>query len=262
MSAEWKQLLAQAIDTLGQAEVARRLKLSPATISMAQGDKYPASTDNIEAKVLEIFGGKKMEAIPAGYMKDAKGRLVLMSDITPLEQQRDALAKELAAKATELSLMMEDGKKSMLAEISAHIQLAAEEYHVSIGGESGACTLLSYDGLIKVERLYSRHLAVNERAAVAKELVERYASSVASELDGETKRLVRAGLRVDEKGQLSASALLYLARRIKSSSQEWQAAVAAINDAVTTESGNPYVRISIRDDKGNYNQIPLDFSAV
>ena len=210
------------------------------------------------------YGTKEqdMEQMPEGYMKNSRGHLVLNGDVPLLDRQRDQVVHEMLGQAMSLSGVMAESKRRWLETIQAHVQLAAEQYDVKVGGESGAVTLTSFDGSIKVERQYSRMLVVNERVAVAKELVERYAASVSSELDGDTKRLIRAVFRVDEKGNFSATSLLSLARRIKSESPEWQAAVAAINDAVTSEYGEPYVRFYVRDDQGNYQQIPLDFSGV
>lgn len=200
--------------------------------------------------------------VPAGYRKNSRGHLVPEADVSPLDRQRDDLVHEIFVRAQILSKGMAESKKNWLSAIQAHLQLAAEKYQVTVGGGSGNVTLLSYDGLIKIERQHSRRLVVNERVAIAKELVERHVVSLSTELTGDTKRMVRAAFRMDEKGNYSATALLSIARRMKSEAPEWQAAVAAINDAVTTEYGDPYVRVYIRQDDGTYQQLSLDMSEV
>jgi len=259
---DWTAVLNEAIAALGQAEVARRLGVSVSTVSLAKRGEYPASTGNIEAKVMETLGGKKMEKIPEGYKKDHRGHLVPLTDISDLDQQRDTVVTAMLDSARDLADYMRQVKQEWLDTIQAHVQLAADQYRVTIGGKSGNVALQSFDGSIRVERLHSRRLEVNERVVVAKELVSRHVESLSGDLAEETKRLVRAAFRCDDQGNFSPSALLSLARRVKSQSESWQQAVAAINDAVTTEYGEPYVRFSVRQADGSYQQIPLDMAAV
>lgn len=56
MSAAWLEILRQQVSTKGQAAVARELGVSPTTISQVIGGKYPASTENIEKKIMRIYG--------------------------------------------------------------------------------------------------------------------------------------------------------------------------------------------------------------
>jgi hypothetical protein len=262
MMAPWTELLAQAIATHGQAEVARLLGLSPSTISMVSRGEYPAATDNIEAKVLLTFSGDQVPPIPVGYLRNARGHLVPLSDVTPLELQADTLARDIESRARALSQMMADTKQSWLTELAAHVQLAADQYQADITGRSGTVAIQSFDGAIRVERQYSRALVVNERVSIAKELVDRYVRAQSDKMDPEQKSLIIAATRVDDQGNYSASALLSLARRIKSSSPDWQKAVSAINDSVSTVYGDPYVRVYLRGQDDSYKQIPLDFPAV
>ena len=261
---EWKQLLMQAIEKCGQAEVARRIGVDESTISLVARDKYPASTSKVAAKVLSAFGapGQVQPPVPEGYKRDHRGRLVPASDISALDHERDDLVAEMLGQAQELAATIRQYKQAWLSTIQAHVQLAAEQYRVQIGGDSGNVSLHAYDGSIRVERLHSRRLVVNERVVVAKELVSRHVESLSGDLVEETKRLVRAAFRCDDQGNFSASSLLSLARRVKSNAPSWQAAVAAINDAVTTEYGDPYVRVSVREEDGSFRQIPLDITAV
>lgn len=52
----WLDLLKQAEDAANITQVAARLKVSRTTISLVLAGKYPANTDRIAARVLDVYG--------------------------------------------------------------------------------------------------------------------------------------------------------------------------------------------------------------
>lgn len=52
----WLTLLKQACDQTSMTEVAEKLDISRTTISLVISGKYPAKTDKIETKVLNVYG--------------------------------------------------------------------------------------------------------------------------------------------------------------------------------------------------------------
>ncbi|WP_310598817.1 helix-turn-helix transcriptional regulator [Desulfobulbus sp.] len=52
----WLQILRQRTEIVGRAEVAREMAVSPATISLLLSGKYPASTEQMQARVMKIYG--------------------------------------------------------------------------------------------------------------------------------------------------------------------------------------------------------------
>jgi hypothetical protein len=52
----WKQVLANQVDVKSAGVVARELGISTTTVSLVLSGKYGASTDNIERKVIAIYG--------------------------------------------------------------------------------------------------------------------------------------------------------------------------------------------------------------
>lgn len=259
----WLTLLVEAVQAEGsQAAVARKIGYSPATVSGLLKGTYGSSTEAVAQKIMEVYGMETQKKIPEGCVENAKGDFVLKTKLTALEIQRDELTREMLAKAKALAATMAREKQTWLEAIAAHIQLAAEQYQTKIEGKIGNVSLTSYDGSIRIERQFSRTLVANERVAVAKELVERYITRRTSEMSEEDRNFMRAAFRVDDKGNFSATALLSMARKVKSTAPEWQAALAAINDSITTEYGEAYVRVYERDGNGNYQQIPMDLSSV
>jgi len=61
----WLQLLKQRVESVEVAAiVARELEISPTTLSLVLADKYPASTERIERKVLRLYSDGGMITCP------------------------------------------------------------------------------------------------------------------------------------------------------------------------------------------------------
>jgi transcriptional regulator with XRE-family HTH domain len=52
----WTELLTNAVTATSKAEVARRLGVSRATVSLVANGKYPASTEPFATRVLSVYG--------------------------------------------------------------------------------------------------------------------------------------------------------------------------------------------------------------
>lgn len=56
MSDAWLLILSRKVDAKGRPVVERELNLSAATLSLVLNKKYPASTENIERRVMAMYG--------------------------------------------------------------------------------------------------------------------------------------------------------------------------------------------------------------
>tara|TARA_B100000678_G_scaffold221641_1_gene189081 strand:+ start:269 stop:616 length:348 start_codon:yes stop_codon:yes gene_type:complete len=53
----WRVLLAREIERTSVTETAKRIGYARSSVSLANSGKYTASTDQLEARVLEVLGG-------------------------------------------------------------------------------------------------------------------------------------------------------------------------------------------------------------
>ena len=258
----WKQLLEKAVKACGsQAAVAERLGYSPSTICMVLSGSYPGSTAAIEEKVLHIYGGKKMQEIPEGYMQNGVGHLVRIETIEEIDLARDEFVKKVTAKAREMSRMITSFKEEIAGDMQAFLELSAEKYEADLGGARGNLSLTSYDGTSKMLRAVSERLDFDERLQAAKALVDDCLREWTKDSGAEIRTLVEAAFQVDKKGRINAKRILSL-RSLKIEHPTWKRAMEAIGDAVTVVGSCTYYRFYERDDEGNYHQIVLDFSGV
>ena len=199
--------------------------------------------------------------IPSGFMKDNQGRLVPLANIEEIDKERDALVREIIAKAKAVSGVLDKFKGETLNDIQAFVELSAEKYGVARGGLKGNVELATYDGEYKVTRAISDVLAFDERILAAKELIDECLHEWTEGSNSNLRAVVNHAFRVDKKGNLNVKNILSL-RRVAIVDDKWKRAMAAISDSIQATSTREYIRVYKRDDHGKYAQLNLDVSGV
>lgn len=202
------------------------------------------------------------ELIPAGYRKDAKGRLIHEKQIKPIDLARDELVTEIVTKAKELQAVMRKFKTATFGDIAAFVALSGEQYRVQLGGTKGNVTLVSFDGRYKVLRAIQDRITFDERLQAAKALIDQCLTDWTENARDELRTLINDAFRVDAAGNIRTMEVLRL-RRLEIEDERWQRAMTAIGEAVQVESSKSYIRIYERDDEtGLYNPIALDLAVA
>ncbi len=259
----WKSLLRKAAWAEGsQAAVARRIGYSPAAVSAALTGNYNGGTEAIAAKVLEIYGGKSMEEqTPEGYKKNAVGHLVPIEAIKEEDLARDEFVLASIEQARRIAEQVAAFKLSLSDDMQAFLELAAEKYQARLGGARGNVTLTSFDGKYQVLRAISDQLDFDENLQAAKALIDECLREWTRDSRVEIKALIDQAFQVDKKGKINAKRILGL-RKLNIKDPTWLRAMEAIGDALTVTGSRTYFRLYERDERGNYQQIPLDFSGI
>lgn len=200
-------------------------------------------------------------AVPAGHRQDAKGRLVPESQIKPIDAARDDLVRELFAKAQTLHNTLREFKMAAFADIAAFVDLSANEYGVSLGGNKGNVSLLSFDGELRVQRAIADNITFDERLQAAKKLIDECLRDWTADARPELATLVQDAFRVDQAGNIRTGQVLAL-RRLDITDERWQRAMHAIGDAVQVVGSKSYLRFHRRDANGEYQALSLDVAGV
>ena len=201
-------------------------------------------------------------AIPEGYMQDAKGALVPVSKIKPIDLERDDLVNSLINEAEELNSLIKKFKYNAFANIAAFIQLSAEQYQAKVGGKKGNVTLYSFDGQYKIQRAISDTITFDERLQAAKALIDDCIKDWSVGASDNIRVLVNDAFRVDKEGEINTGRVLGL-RRLHITDEKWQKAMQAISDSVAVTSSKSYIRIYKRvGESDKYEPISLDIAAA
>lgn len=201
-------------------------------------------------------------AIPAGYMQDAKGRLVPESQVTPVDKMRDQLVRDIAARAKDLAAVLGTFKRMAFGDIAAFVETSAEQYGAKLRGSKGNLVLYSFDGRFKVERRIMDNIRFDERLAAAKALIDECLTDWAEGGADELKVIVQGKFRTDDKGDVNVSEVLSL-RRYAFKDERWIRAMEAIADSLQVIGSSSYVRVYERvGETDKYQQIVLDLASA
>ena len=91
------------------------------------------------------------------YRKDAKGNLVPVDNIKEMDLLRDELVMELAGKARSVQEKIVDFKRGAVEDIAAFVQLSADRYDVSLGGQERQCHSSQLRRAISCKSCYAGH---------------------------------------------------------------------------------------------------------
>lgn len=199
--------------------------------------------------------------VPAGYMKDRKGRLVPENLVEAHDLEMDAFVKFLANKAREQQEMLRKFKADSFAECHAFLELLGEKYDRKLGGEKGNVTFSSYDGSTQVQISVQNTLVFGPELQVAKELIDECLSDWSEGANDNLKVVVNDAFDVDKEGNLNTGRILSL-RRIAIDDIRWLNAMKAISDSMLVASTKPYLRFKERDEQGKMVNISLDIATL
>lgn len=200
--------------------------------------------------------------VPAGYLKDAQGRLVPESLIKPIDKARDQLVLELINKAVTVKNALVEFKTHAFADIAAFVDLSLEQYETRLGGKKGNVTLFSFDGKYKVQFAVSEKIQFDERLQAAKSLIDECIKDWSQGSTPEIQVLVQDAFKTDNEGNLNHARILGL-RRIDIKDQRWLRAMKAIGESVQVVGSKQYVRFyERRGDTDQYDAISLDMASI
>ena len=200
-------------------------------------------------------------APPRGYREDSQGRLVPERLISPLDRERDRIVREIAEEGARLSVALAAFKRRSLEAAEAFVARSAAEYDTTIGGKKGNLVLSSYDGRHRISISTHDRLAFDERLQIAKSLIDKCISRWTRTANREARVLIQEAFRVDRRGRIDVQRLLQL-RQLHISDPQWQEAMRALGDSITSTRSQRYLRLQRRREDGGYDPVHLSIAAA
>ena len=197
-----------------------------------------------------------------GYMSDAQGRLVPVALVKPEHFLEDDLVRTLHTRAVELSAQLHKFREDAVTEILTFMDLLAEKYNTTRGGQRGNLTLNTYDGMLRIQLAINDQVELGPELQSAKELVDSCINRWSEGARPELKAIVEDAFDVDKKGKLNTDRILSL-RRLNIDDEEWLRAMVVISDAVRVVSSKRYLRLYSRKKHDEpYTQVALDIASA
>lgn len=175
------------------------------------------------------------------YMRDAKGSLMPVELVRPMDQLMDETVRKIMGYAIALSGQLARFKQHTFDDIGAMDALIAQEYGSVTGGAKGNKTLTTFDGLFKVQVQVSDRIAFGAELQVAKALLDECLNEWSADARPEIKAIVTRAFNTDREGQINRSEIFMLLR-LEIDDTRWQSAMRAIRDAMRVEGSQTYIR--------------------
>lgn len=179
------------------------------------------------------------------YMADAKGALVPVDLVRPEDQLEDETVRTIMGFALALSDQVARFKAHTFDDIGAFDAILAQEYGCTKGGAKGNKTLMSFDGLMKVQVQVADRIDFGAQLQVAKGLVDECLNEWAAEARDEIRTIVTRAFNTDRQGQINRSEIFMLLR-LEIADARWRRAMDAIRAAMRVVGSKTYVRCYAR----------------
>lgn len=177
----------------------------------------------------------------AEYMQDAKGALVPVNLIKPQHLLQDEVVRKIIGHAIALSAQVARFKAHTFDDIGGFEALLEQEYGSTIGGAKGNKTLMTHDGLFKVQVQVADYIDFGPELQTAKGLIDECLNEWAAGARDELRAIVTRAFNTDKPGQINRSEVFMLLR-LNIEDARWQRAMTAIRDAMRVVGSKTYVR--------------------
>lgn len=175
------------------------------------------------------------------YMQDAKGALVPLALVKPQHLLEDELVRKVMGHAVALSEQVSRFKEHCFDDVGAFEALLAQEYGATVGGAKGNKTLMSHDGLFKVQVQVADSIVFGPELQTAKVLVDECLNEWAEGARDEIRAIITRAFQTDKAGQINRSDIFMLLR-LEIDDPRWKRAMQAIRDAMRVVGSKTYIR--------------------
>jgi hypothetical protein len=201
-------------------------------------------------------------AVPEGMTLNALGHYVPTHLIKPEHRLEDQLVALLTNRALDLQAQMAAFRTDAFSDIDALLDTLTEKYQARRSGAGGNTTLVSFDGLRRVQVATGDFLTFGPELQIAKSLIDECLTQWTEGGNDNVRAIVNDAFNVGKEGKIQVDAVLRL-RRLDIKDPTWLRAMEAIGDAIRTTHSKRYVRFYERKTHdGEWRQISLDLSRV
>jgi hypothetical protein len=196
------------------------------------------------------------------YLRDAKGNLVPLAAVKPVDLLMDETVRAITDKARALSAQLQAFKAETFHTVASLQALIAQDYGVTLGGVKGNVTLNTFDGCEKVTIQTADLVELGPELQVAKALIDECLLEWSAGSGAELEALVHRVFQVDKQGQINRAAL-YMLFRVNSADERWKRAMEAIRDSMRVIGSKSYARCHERAAcDAAWHAIALDLASV
>ncbi len=185
------------------------------------------------AAIIELDGKK--------HMKDARGALVPLETVKPMDQLQDETVRKIITYARALSQQIARFKGHTFEDIGSLLALMEQHYGAKPGGKKGNMTFTSFDGCMKVQVAVADHIIFGAELQIAKALIDECLKEWGAESRAELRAIITRAFQVDKEGRVNR-AELFMLMRTEIEDARWKQAMEAIRESMRVIGSKQYIR--------------------
>jgi len=196
------------------------------------------------------------------HLRDARGSLVPMTTIKPVDLLMDEVVRSMLGKAQAQSAAIAAFKADTFGQVRAFMDLLAQHHGTKLGGRKGNVTLTSFDGMFKVQVQVADLIEFGPELQVAKSLIDECLTEWASGSGAELRAIVNRAFSVEKEGQINRAELFRL-MQVNITDPRWVRAMDAIRNSMRVIGSREYIRFYRRDRvDGPWHAVTLDLASA
>ena len=201
--------------------------------------------------------------VPAGYQRDAKGRLVPENQIRDVDRLEDQLVRKLLGHAEDINRQIARFCTHCENDVDAFNQLISEKYGAKPrGGRKGGMQFSSFDGCLQVRFVAADVVDFGPGLQVAKSLIDECIAEWSEGSNPGIVTLVQRAFEVDKAGNISLEKIRAV-RRVEIDDPRWLRAMKAIDDSERTIATKVYPTFRRRQSpEHKWRQITIDLASA
>lgn len=188
---------------------------------------------------------RTFEVAGHSYLRDAKGNLVPVESVRPLDLLEDDVVTKILTYAEPLSAEIARFREHTFDDVDAFVALSEQHYGSKRGGMKGNLTFSSYDGLVRITVSVADLVEFDSKLQIAKGLLDECLLDWAADSRAELRAMINLAFNVEQPGRVNRAGLVALLR-IESADERWNRAMDAIRDSQRVVGSKRYVRIHRR----------------
>lgn len=196
------------------------------------------------------------------YMADAKGALVPLELIKPVDKLEDEVVRKVMGFASDLSERISRFRGHTMDDLGGFDALLQQEYEVRKGGPKGNRTYQTFDGLNKIIVQIADYVEFGPQLQIAKQLLDECLNEWAADSSPEIRAIITRAFNTDKAGQVNRSEI-YRILRLDIDDPRWREAMRAIREAMRIIGSKEYVRFYERENlTAAWKAVTIDLSKV
>jgi len=204
---------------------------------------------------------KKITTELPDKLRDHNGDMVPVKYIPEHDLKRHKAVSEIIKKAKELEAQISEFKTFAVGTSDEFISEMIVESGLDETKFKGNITLYNFDRSEQVEVNSHEFISFNERIGIARGLINECLEEWTKGSKKEISVLVSKAFKTDKRGFLDTKRIIELLS-YEINDEKWQKAMEIIKESITVSHRKKYYSFRIKNDKGDWARIVLDFSGA